>query len=674
MRPTTSEALTNSFLLTMKNLKFSFPSIHQARGTLLTCAVALSCGVVSLNAQIDIPASWAYPSASQNASEPGFDVKVAQVRQNFGLFPSLPTAESLLAGNYIDPDTGLPFVNVVITTQTSGAPTFDVQPVNPDFTFVEETTVNYSAGADGYWILPDGIGDFLGSNGYVDFSIPGLPGATDDTFTTFANGVNIALELMTYVELPAGEVEIGVHNAHAIQVAMHANHIRDVFRLPVVENPTTGGLAQRSSTLNVAQAGLYPVRILMSHWNGNASLEFWTADPTDVANTRTLINAEVAGAVKAYRSLTVPTRPYVKSVSPAIAETGVDRSAPIEVVIVEPDGTDPVLLVNDTEVSYQSSTSGNELTLTYAPSSPFAAGSSVEVEVQYGGTSGTWTYVVGGTARIGVMLGAGPDPGSGEQAMILRLAQAHGITMEFIDDDDIASLGGTNVATDRILVINSSSVNSGRVAPHNFEELDIPLMNVEQANVDDLLVADSPFAARNAPTTTSIYMTNTTHELAAGFPEGELVVFTAAVQMHTGSVPFEGIPIALTTDWETQGNTAGAFYGIEAGASIDLGGGTLFTHPARRVHFGFMGDQGAGSFTDDGWKLFDAAIAWLVPAPPAQPVLTIAPAAGGNVTVSWTQSGTLYEAPQADGTWTASSVTNGQTIPATETARFYQVR
>ena len=99
-----------------------------------------------------------------------------------------------------------------------------------------------------------------------------------------------------------------------------------------------------------------------------------------------------------------------------------------------------------------------------------------------------------------------------------------------------------------------------------------------------------------------------------------------------------------------------------------------FSHPARRVYFGAIGNEGAASFTAAGEALFDASIEWLgIEAPAVQPELTIVNQGDGTVTISWTEAGTLHEAGDINGPWTPSSVTNGQTIPAIGT-RFYQVR
>jgi hypothetical protein len=83
--------------------------------------------------------------------------------------------------------------------------------------------------------------------------------------------------------------------------------------------------------------------------------------------------------------------------------------------------------------------------------------------------------------------------------------------------------------------------------------------------------------------------------------------------------------------------------GVEKGLVVNS---TVFpepvTHGSRKVFFGVVNNDSGSGLTEDGWKLFDAAIEWLVPAPPARPKLTATAGPGtGQMTLSWTSSGTL---------------------------------
>lgn len=647
----------------------NLPPLHRTFGVVL----ALSHLGVALNG-VDVPAEWAYPISAKDTSAPGFRGLINQVRKDAALLPSLPTAEEHLAGTLIDATTGLPYVNMVVTTTNTTADFFGWYgyKVRVDGSFAD-TNINYSTDALGY---PIETGAFTAGEGYPDAPFPGLPGSNDATFeTAYDNAEDFSLELQGFLELPAGGIVLGVHHAHAIQVSLHPNNARDMFRIPVIENPTTAGLGHRTVTLQVAEAGLYDVRVVVSHWNGNASLEFYTASPDDPQNTRALINdSNNPQSVRSWRALTLPRRPYVRSVSPGLGATGVDPAAPIEVVIADPDTTAPVMKVNGVTVAPQTAATPGELTLTYQPPAPLPGGAVVEVEVGYGGTTGKWTFVTR-TGRKVLLIGGGTSAGSGEQALALRLATQFGLDTTYVDDNDLSAKGGTNLVANHILVINSSSVNSGLVAPLNFEELGIPLMNVESANVDDLLIADAPFSQGNNPVSAALVIDDPAHPLAGSLPAGTNVVMTAAVQQHRGTCPVNGIPVGKAVDFETRGGVDGLLYGIEAGQAVTLADATEFIHPARRVHFGFMGDQGAATFNEDGWKLFDAAISWLLPdLPVAPPKFNPVILSGTDVVISWTGQGTLQESSTVNGGWVVSaSQANPQAVPATGT-KFYRLR
>ena len=98
--------------------------------------------------------------------------------------------------------------------------------------------------------------------------------------------------------------------------------------------------------------GLYSFRVIYRVYRDSVanSLEWFSLDPANPA-THLLINDTVVGAVKSYRALTVPTRPYVKSVSPAQDASGVLPLAPISVVLANATNITPVLKVNGSTVS-----------------------------------------------------------------------------------------------------------------------------------------------------------------------------------------------------------------------------------------------------------------------------------------------------------------------------------
>ena len=105
--------------------------------------------------------------------------------------------------------------------------------------------------------------------------------------------------------------------------------------------------------------------------------------------------------------------------------------------------------------------------------------------------------------------------------------------------------------------------------------------------------------------------------------------------------------------------------------------GGPITHASRKVHWGVVENTSAVNLTADGWKLFDAAIEWLVPPPPAPLKLTATAGPGaGQMTLGWTGTGTLETATNvAAPAWiNAPSQANPQTVPATDPQRYYRVK
>lgn len=163
---------------------------------------------------------------------------------------------------------------------------------------------------------------------------------------------------------------------------------------------------------------------------------------------------------------------------------------------------------------------------------------------------------------------------------------------------------------------------------------------------------------------TQVEITDNSHPLAAGVALGTHTYSTANVQVHWGTPDVRSTTVIGVNP---ANSTHALIFGIEKGNAV-----SGFTHPAKRVHLGIIGNTGASTFNTMGTNLFDAAITWLLPAlPPAfkAPVLV-----SGNVILSWTGSGTLEEALSVLGPWTRSAnQANPQTLPASGT-RFFRLR
>ncbi|MEO8428033.1 MAG: hypothetical protein ABI651_13060, partial [Verrucomicrobiota bacterium] len=254
-----------------------------------------------------------------------------------------------------------------------------------------------------------------------------------------------------------------------------------------------------------------------------------------------------------------------------------------------------------------------------------AANSSIEIGFQKG------IYLV--TADPGPLTFAGDNAVNQhllDRGFDVELAQG-----AVVPDDGATALG-------RDLIVQSSSLGSGTVevvgadpiAVGKFKNLSIPVIEWEASNVDAFGFAEANAVIGTIAGQTQINIVDSSHPLAAGFPKGLVTVTTS--ETYSQSIPV-GAHIVATPSTSTVDPYAMIYY-------YDKGekGFNDFVMPAKRVFF-FFQDNTAASATDNGWKLFDAAVDWSLgtaaPAPPASGAKLTATIAGNNLTVSWAPAG-----------------------------------
>jgi hypothetical protein len=539
-------------------------------------------------------------------------------------------------------------------------------------TFTVTNVVNYSI-ADGFGSVMD-TGNFNSINGYPDVLFPGLPGSIDDTFVNYNSSGEIAVELVAFVELSAGLQQIGVNCNDGFQLAISHNDARDLFRLELIKNDGNRATQDSVITVFLEKNGVYSFRVIYRVYRDSLanSLEWFSLDPANPAN-HLLINDTVLGAVKSYRAVTVPTRTYVKSVSPAQGASGVSPTAPISVVLVNLGTNAPVLKVNSATVAYTAVTNGNEVTLNYTPAT--ALSGTVNCEIAYGGLVGQWTYVVrSGRGALYITAGTGT---AGDAALINRLATKYGLDITVLDQS-WPNNNSTNmtVLTNKVLLVVASPIGSGNTAAwlRNFmsNSIPVPVICWEFGNADELAITEGTTGGSGS--SAQVVITNAPHDLNAGFTNGQLVTtFSVSGNQTHVSTPAPGAVIAAL---RTGGQPC--IVGVTNGLVVNstVYGGPI-THASRKVHWGVVENTSAVNLTADGWKLFDAAIEWLVPPPPAPLKLTATAGAGiGQMILSWTGSGTLETATNLAGpVWiNAPSQSNPQTVSTTGTQRYYRVK
>lgn len=231
-------------------------------------------------------------------------------------------------------------------------------------------------------------------------------------------------------------------------------------------------------------------------------------------------------------------------------------------------------------------------------------------------------------------------------------------------------------ADGKVLVVISSTLGSGDILA-KFRDVTVGVLAWENNIEDDMLetLNDATLDHNTIAGQLSIDLTaaGAAHQMGAGLPAGPVTVVTTATDLSWGR-PVSTATIIAMISGDTNKAT---IYGIEKGANLIAADGTA-TGPAaagRRVHF-LMADNTFPLLTADGLKLFDAAVDWArgVGGNTAQPVISIS-RTGNQLTLTWTNGGTLQQAPTVLGAWTTASTTGTftTTIPATAGLSFYRV-
>jgi len=221
---------------------------------------------------------------------------------------------------------------------------------NADGTF-NLATINFDADQAG-------VGQFP-----IDGPIPGYPGATaDGTDVTD----NIVIENVSYVDLPAGLVTLGVTSDDGFKVSVGSNP-RDVTAPVVGLFDGTRGAAETTFSFLVEEAGIYGLRLLWFEAGGGANCELYSIDST---GKRILINDRAtAGHIKAYPDRSGNVGPYISSAKPAPNETSVNAKLGIDIVVTEDNTTlNPSsikLTVRNSTLAHTVNKTGKQTTISY---------------------------------------------------------------------------------------------------------------------------------------------------------------------------------------------------------------------------------------------------------------------------------------------------------------------
>ncbi|MDG6258202.1 MAG: PKD domain-containing protein, partial [Methanomicrobiaceae archaeon] len=176
--------------------------------------------------------------------------------------------------------------------------------------------------------------------------------------------------------------------------------------------------------------------------------------------------------------------------------------------------------------------------------------------------------------------------------------EALGLSVTVIDDDVCSATD----AEGKDLIFVSSTVSSQKVGS-KYRDLAIPFITHESYIFDDMKMTGTglnrdygSISGKN-----SVVIGEASHPLAAGL-SGTVAVYTADEVVSFGNPPQSAIRVA----WDPADSTRCVLFGYDDGAEM-----VGMTAPARRVGL-FMTDSSSTLLTDEGWMLFDAAVAWAI--------------------------------------------------------------
>ncbi len=379
------------------NLMLASGSTHE--GTIEFAGSGFS-GPVKVTNSFTIPAYSLIPAAFQvsgnvNQAVSGFVGRVhALPVPRYPKPGDLTGVERQLADGFLDPATGQPYENQISPE---------------DFT---SDQINWSL----YAGEGQEKGHFTSANAapqnIADTQIPGLDDPANQSYST-----QVAAEILTILDLPAGSYQLGVSSANAYKLSM-GSEPRDIFNVQVLATSETA-IQEGGATITVTNAGFYPVRLAWAGTTADSQLEFYLTD--FATGSRILINDQAnSSALKAYRDAAALAQPYVRWVTPSAGQ----EARPDAPIIVKLEDGATVQVANASlqlngEGTATVKKTGHETTLTLEHG-PLAANSTPLVTLVYQTSDGnrhtnTWQYTASSYQVLPSRLASGLDSGTASE-------------------------------------------------------------------------------------------------------------------------------------------------------------------------------------------------------------------------------------------------------------------
>ena len=318
----------------------------------LSLAFVSLAGVSARAEMTPVPTTYVLPSSAADTTQRGFIWRFHQVTR--GQNDSLAFTEAQLAG--------LEGTNIANPTAqgVAIAPGLPPSPATAPITFEISTVINVDK-VDG------SFGNFA-----PDDLMPGI-----DPSASFTD--NLAAEILTYLDLPAGDITIGINSDDGFRMTVGGPDPGDRFAaVNVGQFDGSPGAADTIFTFHVTQAGLYPTRVIWENGGGDANIEWFSVLPDGI--TDVLINdTNTVGHINAYRAVTSPGRSYASVFIPAPGDNKVSPDDAVNIVLV--DGANAIapgtvqLILDGVTVNATVGKTNKQTTISYKPAGLWASAS-----------------------------------------------------------------------------------------------------------------------------------------------------------------------------------------------------------------------------------------------------------------------------------------------------------
>lgn len=355
---------------------------------------------------ISVPSTYVLPTSAADTSKSGFIWRMSQVASVTGFVQnSAARAEAQLAGQ-LGENTADPGAQGIASGPGTGP-----DPASAPIEFIIPTVINVDRGG--------------GSSGNFtpDDQMPGSPGLSGTD--------NQAAEVLTWLELPAGEITMGVNSDDGFRLTIGGGSPVDKIGSTIVGQYEGGrGAADSIFTFRVSQAGLYAARLIWYNGGSDSRVE-WFSVKQD--GTKVLINDTANSGIKAYYGVTGATSAFITEVSPISGATGVAPNATITARIQEgARSIDPAtvsMTVDGQPVTATATKTGNVVNVSYTPTTLFNSLTTHTVAVSFtddGVKSGQWTFTVAYVGQVPASLKATPD--TTKPGFVFRVSQVGAIS------------------------------------------------------------------------------------------------------------------------------------------------------------------------------------------------------------------------------------------------------